>query len=132
MLLIIMLTLLLVFVQAGILAQFRINLVGFTTLLGPRDDLPESRSPQLGRAKRALDNLHETLPIALTLMLLSVILGELGTLSLAGAIIYLIARVLYVPCYILALSPWRSACFGISVLGLVLLALPILPHLWQI
>jgi len=131
MLLTILLVLLLAFVQAGVLAQYRINLVGFNALLGPRDDLPEHTSPLLGRAKRALDNLHETLPIFLTLAVLSVVLNEEGTLSIIGAAVYLIARVLYVPSYIFALSPWRSVCFGVSVLGLVALAWPVASHLWQ-
>jgi len=128
MLLVILLVLLLAFVQAGVLAQYRINLVGFTELLGPRDDLPEAKSPRLGRAKRALDNLHETLPIFLTLAILSIVLNEEGTPSMIGAVVYLVARVLYVPSYLLALSPWRSVCFGVSVLGLAALALPVVSH----
>ena len=129
MLLIILLVLILAFVQAGLLAHYRIDLVGFRHLLGPRDDLPEQTSPRLGRAKRALANLHETLPIFLTLAVLSIVLGEQGPVSVVGASLYLLARMLYVPCYILALSPWRSVSFALSLLGLALLAPLLLPHL---
>jgi uncharacterized MAPEG superfamily protein len=131
MLVIILLVLALVVVQAGLLAQFRIALVGWTRLLGPRDNLPEQDSPLLERSKRALANLQETLPVFLTLAVLSIVFGEQGALSLWGAAIYFVARVLYVPCYLLGLSPWRSVIFSVSALGLLLLALPLLPHIGQ-
>lgn len=129
MVLIIFLVLALVLAQAMVPSAYLTLQLGSQVQMGPRDDLPPP-SRELGRAQRALANLHETLPIFLTLSILSVLLGEAGALSLAGGWIYLLGRIAYVPCYILGLSPWRSVCFSIAFLGLVLLALPLLPHIW--
>src|SRR5690606_30701392 len=97
--------------------------------IGPRDDLPKP-TRELGRARRALANLQETLPIFLSFAVLSIVLGEQGWLSLAGAGLYLLARIGHCYCYMRGLSPWRSICFLISLVGLLLLAIPLLPHLW--
>ena len=51
-------------------------------------------------------------------------------MALAGAAIYLLGRVGHVVSYMAGLSPWRSVCFSIGLLGLVLMALNLLPHIW--
>lgn len=127
MLLIIFFVLLLTLVQAFLPGTYLSRQVGSAGQLGPRDDLPPP-SLELGRARRALANLHETLPVFLTLAILSIVLGETGPLSLAGGWIYLLARIVYLPCYLKGLSPWRSMCFGVSLLGLIGLTAPLLPH----
>lgn len=97
--------------------------------MGPRDDLPEP-SRDLGRARRALANLQETLPIFLTLGLLSVVLDEQGGLSLSGGVLYLLARIGHAYCYMRGLSPWRSICFLVSMVGMLLMTIALVPHLW--
>ena len=84
MLLIILLVLLLVLVQAQLPARYLSEQVGAKRQMGPRDDLPEP-SHELARARRALGNLQETLPIFLTLAVLSIVLGrKAGSRSRAG------------------------------------------------
>ncbi len=130
MLLPLLLVLLLAFVQALLPGMYLARQVGSANQMGPRDELPEP-SRALGRARRALANLHETLPIFITLALLSLLLGEQGWLSVLGAWVFLLARCAHVVCYIRGLSPWRSYAFGIACLGLIAMVVPVVPHLWS-
>ncbi len=130
MLLPIFLVLLLTLVQALLPGMYLSRQVGSSSQMGPRDDLPPP-SQELARARRALANLHETLPVFLTLALLSLILGAQGWLSLLGAWVFLGARIAHVFCYIRGLSPWRSYAFGLASLGLVAMLVPLVPHLWS-
>lgn len=130
MLLIIFLVLLLTLVQVGLPGRYLTEQVGSAAQMGPRDDLPEP-SLELARSRRALANLQETLPIFLTLAILSIVLGEQGWLSLVGAAAYLLGRAGHVYCYMRALTPWRSVSFLVGLAGIVLLAIPLVPHLWN-
>ena len=130
MLLIIFLVLFLLLIQVALPGHYLTEQVGRDRQIGPRDDLPEP-SQDLGRSRRALANLQETLPIFLTLALLSIMLGEQGWLSLAGAALFLVARSAHLYCYMRGLAPWRSVSFLASLLGNLLLAVPLLPHLWR-
>ena len=128
-LLIIFFVLLLLLVQAALPGRYLTAQVGTEAQIGPRDDLPKP-SRQLARSRRALGNLQETLPIFLTLAVLSIVMGEQGWLSLAGGTVYFVARALHAYCYMKGLVPWRSMSFLVSLFGNLLLALPLLPHLW--
>lgn len=130
MLLPIFLVLLLTLVQALLPGMYLSRQVGSANQMGPRDDLPPP-SRELGRAQRALANLHETLPVFLTLALLSLILREEGWLSLLGGWGFLVGRVAHVSCYLRGLSPWRSYAFGLACLGLLAMLVPLVPHLWS-
>lgn len=130
MLLLIFLVLILLLVQAQMPGAYLTRQVGSDMQIGPRDNLPEP-TVELGRSRRALANLQETLPIFLTLATLSIVLGEEGWLSLVGGWVYLLARAIYVVCYMRGLSPWRSICFALGVLGTVAMAIPLVPHIWS-
>ena len=93
-LLIIFLVLLLLLVQTSLPGRYLTEQVGTKAQMGPRDNLPEP-SRELARSRRALGTLHETLPIFLVLAVLSIVLGERGWLSLLGAGLYFVARVLH-------------------------------------
>jgi len=129
-LLIIFLVLLLLLVQAGLPGRYLSAQIGNEAQMGPRDDLPEP-SRELARSRRALANLQETLPIFLTLAILSIVLGEQGWMSLAGGALYLLGRVAYLPCYLLGLTPWRSVAFMVGLIGNVLMLIPLVPNLWN-
>jgi uncharacterized MAPEG superfamily protein len=129
-LLIILAVLFLLLIQVALPGRYLTKQVGNETQIGPRDDLPEP-SRELARSRRALANLQETLPVFLTLALLSVTLGEQGWLSLAGGALYFLARAAHAYCYMQGLTPWRSLSFLVSLLGILLMALPLLPHLWS-
>jgi len=93
-------------------------------MLGPRDDPPPQT--RLGaRAERALANMQEALPVFLALALLNVILGS-GDLAMTGAVVFLVARVLYVPAYLAGIVGLRTLVWTASLVGLVMMLIPIL------
>ena len=96
--------------------------------LGPRDEQP----PQTrlgGRAERALANMHEALPVFLALALLDLILGTAGSLAVNGAIVFLVARILYVPAYLSGIIAVRTLLWMVSWVGLVLMLVPLLDRI---
>lgn len=129
MLLLIFFVLLLLVVQVLLPGKFLTDQLGMAAPAGTRDDLPEP-TRALSRSRRALSNLQETLPIFLTLAVLSLVFGEEGWLSIAGGVVYLLARVAHVICYIGGIVPWRSISFVISLLGMIAMAVPLIPHIW--
>jgi uncharacterized MAPEG superfamily protein len=130
MLLIVFLVLLLLLVQVFLPGRYLAQQVGNEVQMGPRDDLPEP-TQELARSRRALANLQETLPMFLALAVLSIMLDEQGWLSLAGAGVYLIARTAHLVCYLRGLSPWRSFCFLGGLIGVAVMAVPLVPHIWS-
>ncbi|UXN69153.1 MAPEG family protein [Devosia neptuniae] len=130
MLLMIFLVLALLVVAVQLPGSYLTKQVGVAAQIGPRDDLPEP-TQELGRSRRALANLQETLPIFLTLAVLSIIYNEQGWASLAGAGLYFLARAAHLYCYLKGLSPWRSVCFLAGLLGCLMMAVPLVPHIWS-
>jgi uncharacterized MAPEG superfamily protein len=129
-LLIIFLVLLLLLVQVFLPGHYLVQQVGTAAQMGPRDALPEPNQA-LGRARRAVNNLQETLPIFLTLGVLSIVLGEQGGLSLLGGVLYLLGRVAHAVCYMRGLSPWRSISFMVALVGMGAMLIPLLGHIWS-
>jgi uncharacterized MAPEG superfamily protein len=129
-LVLIFLVLLLLLVQVSLPGRLLTEQVGVDAQVGPRDDLPEP-SRDLARSRRALGNLQETLPVFLTLAILSIVLDEQGWLSLAGAGLYFLARVAHAYCYMKGLSPWRSISFLAALVGMLLMVIPLVPHIWR-
>ena len=129
MLLLIFLVLILLFVLTGIPGHLLVKQVGAKAQMGPRDDLPEP-TPELARSRRALENLQETLPIFLTFAILSIVFNEQGWVSLVGGAVYFLARVSHAVCYMRGLSPWRSFSYVGGLAGIVLVAGPLVPHIW--
>ena len=130
MLVLIFLVLLLLLVQVSLPGRLLTEQVGVDAQVGPRDDLPEP-SRDLARSRRALGNLQETLPMFLTLAILSIVLDEQGWLSLAGAGLFLVARVAHAYCYMKGLSPWRSISFLAALVGMLLMVIPLVPLIWR-
>jgi len=125
-------SLVLLFVQSLLPAAIRYAANGrsisanFTDALGPRD-VPLPTVSRAERASRALANLLESLPIFLTLALLVIILGADGALARLGAAVYVVGRVVYVPCYVLGVFAVRSLVWMGAGVGLLLLLAAVLP-----
>lgn len=117
----ILLALLLLMVQGGLIGRLLDKQVGRDNQMGPRDTLPEP-TVELGRARRALANLQETLPIFLTIGVLLIVYGIDWWLVHLGSIVYLAGRVAHLISYMKGLTPWRSIAYGVSMLGLFCLA----------
>ena len=81
--------------------------------LGSRDD-PPPQTTVGGRAERALLNMHD------------MIVGTAASLALTGAMVFLIARLLYVPAYLLGIFGLRTLIWCASVAGLVMMLVPLL------
>ncbi len=95
---------------------------GIWIAMGNRDNSPEM--PALGaRFDRALINLQEALFVFLPLAILAKFQGE-PPLALNGAMVFVIARVAYVPAYISGVPGLRSLVWmiGHAGIGMVLVA----------
>lgn len=92
--------------------------VGPRVALGKRDN-PPVLTGKTARIQRALNNHFEGL-IMFTLAVVIVTLGAQSTaLTAACAYTYVVARVLYVFCYVYGLTPWRSYVWLVSLLASV-------------
>ena len=81
------------------------------------------------RATRALANMQEALPVFLALALMNLIVGTAAGLAITGAIIFLVARVLYVPLYLAGIAPIRSLAWGVGWIGLLLMIVPLVQRI---
>ena len=77
------------------------------------------------RATRALDNMHEALPVFLALALLNMIVGTAAA-AVLGATVFLIARVVYVAIYMAGIAVVRTLVWAVSWVGLALMIAPLL------
>lgn len=103
-------------------SRFRFDLKG---IVGNRDVQPEP-SVIAARLDRAKNNLLEALPIFIALALLALTRGTSQAAEARGALVFLVARVVYVPAYVSGI-PWlRSLVWLVSVAGLLMMALPMI------
>jgi uncharacterized MAPEG superfamily protein len=103
------------YVQSGVGAAASVRIA-----LGPRDEVPPL-SPVGARAQRALANIHEALPVFLTLALLHVARSTAGDTATHGAAVFVVARAIYVPAYLSGITGLRSAAWTVSWVGLVMM-----------
>jgi uncharacterized MAPEG superfamily protein len=107
------------FVLFSVLANLQI---GPKAAMGPRDDKPELTG-RAGRAGRALTNHFEGLIMFTIAVLVVTAGGQSSGLTATCAWIYLGARILYVPAYLLGWSPGRSIIWGIGFFATMLMIL---------
>jgi uncharacterized MAPEG superfamily protein len=88
---------------------------------GPRDGDAKPLGPIAGRASRALRNFQETYPAFIALALALTVSGRTGGLGEVGAWTWLVARIVYLPLYLLGIPYLRSLCWTVSILGLILM-----------
>ncbi|QLP97099.1 MAG: MAPEG family protein [Rhodoblastus sp.] len=95
--------------------------VGLAYNASARDEARPVRGVVAGRAERALRNLLETYPAFVALALMLAITGRTGGLGAAGAWLWLIARVIYVPLYLIGAPFVRSVAWAAALVGLGLM-----------
>ena len=78
------------------------------------------------RAARALDNMHEALPVFLALALLNMIVGTAAGMAVTGATMFLIARIVYVAIYIAGVPVVRTLVWAAGWVGLAMMIAPLL------
>jgi uncharacterized MAPEG superfamily protein len=96
--------------------------VGLPRLAGNREGLPEMTG-WAGRAARAHRNMLESLVLFAVLVLVAQIAGVRNGYTLLGAQLFFWGRVAHAIVYIAGI-PWlRTAAWGVSIVGLVLIFL---------
>lgn len=118
----IILTVLIVYVVQLFLQEMSLLGVDRKKLLGNRDSLPE-HTVVSARLERAKNNMMEALPIFLGLALLAIIKDGDDSAATTGALVFLVARILYVPAYASGVRAVRSILWTISLIGLLMMAL---------
>jgi uncharacterized MAPEG superfamily protein len=87
--------------------------------VGPRDEARLLRGVFPGRAERAFRNLLETFPVFAALALALVVTGRNGGLGALGAEVWVVARILFVPLYLIQIPFARSLAWFVSMFALV-------------
>ena len=116
---ILILSFLLVIIQITIpvLISLFTNNVELSYLFSARDK-EANTSIYIDRANRSLKNLFETLPIFIGVVLLSIINDIDNTLL---AMIWLSARIIYIPVYIIGINYLRTGIWAIALICLILM-----------
>lgn len=94
--------------------------------MGARDEVLPPPEPMVGRLARAQANFFETFPIAAAAILIAVLADETNEWTAIGAMIWLAARVVYLPVYALGIPKIRTLIFLISIVGILMILSPLL------
>ena len=118
---ILILSFLLVLIQITIpvLISLLTNNVKLSYLFSSRDNIANT-SIYIDRANRSLKNLFETQPIFIGLSLLSIIIDVDNSFL---AMIWLLARIIYVPVYIVGINYVRTGIWAIALICLIMMSL---------
>ena len=103
-------------------SRYRFNL---WQIMGNRDTRPKE-TIIAARLDRAKNNMLEALPLFLGLAMLSLIKGGNAGATDNGAILFLIARIIYVPVYAAGIPVLRSLVWLAGMTGLLMMALPLI------
>jgi uncharacterized MAPEG superfamily protein len=87
---------------------------------GSRDE-PRPVTGVAARLERAFTNYRETFPFFAAAVLIAVMQGQTGGLTLVGALLYVGGRIAYLPLYAIGVQIWRSLAWFIALIGLVLI-----------
>ncbi len=108
-------------VQIALAATFATSRRGLRWNAGPRDDAGAPLSGVAGRLERASHNFRETFMFFAAAVLAVVLLQKGNANTALGVQLYFWARVAYVPAYAFGIPYLRSAIWGVSIVGLVML-----------
>ncbi len=90
--------------------------LGLEYHLGPRDE-QRQLTGRVGRLQRALNNHIEGLVLFTVAVVVVELRGAGSGFTAVCAVVYLLARVLYVPAYAFAWTPWRSLIWKVGFLA---------------
>ena len=93
--------------------------------MGPRDE-PRTLQGPPARLERALANYGETFAIFAASLLGALLMHGPTWMTLTGAWLYVLARIVYVPIYAAGIAKLRTAVWLVSILGLLLEILSLL------
>lgn len=112
-------TLVLALVQIMLPSMFRTRETGVAYNASPRDSEGPPVGVVTGRLIRAQKNLFETLPLFIAAILIAHVTNIHTVATYYGAMIYLGARIIYVPVYAMGISYVRSLIWVASMVGLL-------------
>lgn len=111
----------LLFIHIGLQGQFATAERGLGWNAGARDGEAKPFGKFAGRAERALKNFQETYPAFVALALGLAVSGRSGGIAETGALLWSVARIAYIPLYLLGVPYVRSLAWLASLLGLILM-----------
>lgn len=114
------LTLVLALVQILAAGGARTAELGGKWNAGPRDGEAPPPGKLAGRLMRAQSNLFETLPLFVAAVIMAHVAGKDGWLTLWGAGLYFVGRLIYVPLYAFGVPYIRSLVWLVAATGLVM------------
>lgn len=98
---------------------------GLPWALGPRDKIMPRLEGIKGRLDRSCSNFVETFPFFAAVVLAGGLMGVHNQMTALGATIFFWARLLYVPAYAAGIPVVRTAIWGVSLAGIVMLLVPL-------
>jgi uncharacterized MAPEG superfamily protein len=104
--------------------RFKTRQYGTKWNIGARDEEMPAPDPIVGRLSRAQANFFETFPIAIAAILILSTAHLESRWTAMGAIIWLAARIVYLPLYGLGVPVMRTIAFVVSLVGLAMLLRP--------
>lgn len=119
-------TLVLALIQVMLPASARNRETGRDYNAGPRDEPGPPVGVMTGRLRRAQANLYETLPLFAVAILIAHVADRDGALTLWGAWLYFLARIVYLPLYAFGIPYVRSMVWLVALLGLIMVLAAIL------
>jgi uncharacterized MAPEG superfamily protein len=94
---------------------------GYRWNAGPRDEVLPPLTGVAGRLNRALRNFLESFPLFAAAVLIASAANIHNDLTLWGAWLYVLGRVVYVPLYAFGVRYVRSLAWNVAVLGIFLI-----------
>lgn len=114
-------------VHVLVAGNVRTRQYGKTWNMSARDEQMPPPEPLVGRLLRAQANYFETFPVVAALLIIIALLPSLsGPVTIAGASLWLGARIVYLPLYAAGVPVVRTVVWSIGFLGILLLLWPIL------
>lgn len=110
-------------VQLAAAAQAKNRQHGYLWAAGPRDEARPPLAGMAGRLDRAFANFLETFPLFTAAVLITHAAGRHDWMTEWGAVLYLAARIVYVPLYVFGVFLARSLVWNVGTIGIVLILL---------
>jgi uncharacterized MAPEG superfamily protein len=107
-------------------AQAKTRQYGRKWNIGPRDEELPLPAPVVGRLARAQANFFETFPLMIAAVAIVSVAHLNNRWTALGAIIWLVARILYLPLYAMGVPIVRSLAWAAALAGIVMVLWPAL------
>ncbi|CAN5368679.1 MAPEG family protein [soil metagenome] len=116
----------LAFVHIFAAAQVKTQQYGTQWNAGARDETLPPPTPLVGRLSRAQANFFETFPIVVAAVALLGVTDIHTRWTAIGAVVWLVARIVYIPLYAFGVRYVRTLAFLVSVAGIAMILWPVL------